>query len=277
MIPGISIWAFDPDVHQCISKICADARGYGFEGLELAVGESEILTCDSTEDDCTTICQKANDEGITICSLASGLGWDYPLSSPDTALRQEGIEKQKDALRLGNALGIDTLLVVPGMLSPPGATGDDHVSYDIAYSNMKASIEELIPVAEQYGVSIAIENVWNKVLLSPIEMRDFIDSFDSNYVKSYFDVGNVIRTGYAEDWIRILGERIAAVHFKDYIRADGTLEGFCPLGEGDVNFTAVMHELKTIGYNGACVAEYFDLEPDELKTLASNMKTVLAQ
>jgi hexulose-6-phosphate isomerase len=109
--------------------------------------------------------------------------------------------------------------------------------------------------AEATKVSICLENVWNKFLLSPLEMRDFIDKINSPYVGVYLDVGNVIYTGYPEHWIRILGKRIKKVHFKDFRRKVGTLEGFVDLLAGDVNFPEVMQAFKEVGYDDYVTAE----------------------
>src|SRR5690606_27691514 len=117
------------------------------------------------------------------------------------------------------------------------------------------AITGLASHAESAGVSIAIENVWNKFLLSPLEMRSFIDATGSSYVGSYFDVGNVVVNGYPEHWIRILGHRIKKVHFKDYRRQAGGLHGFVDLLAGDVNYPAVVEALKAIGYNNFVTAE----------------------
>ncbi|RKY67851.1 MAG: sugar phosphate isomerase/epimerase, partial [Candidatus Latescibacterota bacterium] len=114
---------------------------------------------------------------------------------------------------------------------------------------------ELAPVAEQLKVAVCVENVWNKFLLSPLEMRDFVDAVDSEYVGVYFDVGNVIPMGYPEHWIQILGKRIKRVHFKDFRRNVGTLDGFVDLLEGDVNWPEVMAALRRIGYNSYATAE----------------------
>jgi len=110
-------------------------------------------------------------------------------------------------------------------------------------------------VAEKYGVVLGIENVWNKFLLSPIEMRDLIDKVNSSFVGSYFDVGNVLYCGYPEHWINILGKRITKVHFKDYKREPGGLNCFVDLLSGDVDYIAVMDAFRNIGYDGWVTAE----------------------
>jgi len=133
--------------------------------------------------------------------------------------------------------------------------GSEIVDYDVAYDRCLEALKELAPVAEEYQVELCIENVWNKFLLSPLEMRDLIDKVNSPWVGSYFDVGNVLYCGYPEQWIKILGKRIRKVHFKDFKRSVGTLDGFGDLLSGDVNWKNVRAALEKNGYDGWVTAE----------------------
>ncbi len=139
----------------------------------------------------------------------------------------------------------ETVLVVPGVVNTD-------VSYDQAYEVSQKSIRELLATAEELDVMMCLENVWNKFLLSPLEMRDFIDSFDSPLVQAYFDVGNILLYGYPEQWIEILGPRIKKVHIKDF--NVGTRE-FVGLLQGDVDYPTVMAAFRSIGYDGYITAE----------------------
>jgi hexulose-6-phosphate isomerase len=145
--------------------------------------------------------------------------------------------------------------VVPGAVGVDFVPGSEVIRYDVVYDRALEAIRSLKPVAEQVKVVVGVENVWNKFLLSPLEMRDFVDKIASEYVGVYFDVGNVIATGYPEHWIRILGKRIKRVHFKDFRRNVGTLDGFTDLLEGDVNWQEVMAAFREIGYEGYVTAE----------------------
>ena len=158
-------------------------------------------------------------------------------------------------LEVASILGADTILIVPGCVNASFAPNFGIVDYDVAYELATESIKDLIPDAEKYGVVIGVENVWNKFLLSPLEMRSFIDSFDSPWVQSYFDVGNVMLTGYPEQWIKILGKRIKKVHFKEFRCNVGTLDGFVDLLAGDVNWAAVVDALNAVGYDGWVTGE----------------------
>jgi hexulose-6-phosphate isomerase len=124
-----------------------------------------------------------------------------------------------------------------------------------AYRRANEFIKAALPAAQKAGVTLCVENVWNKFLLSPIEMRWFLDELRHESVGSYFDVGNALLVGYPEDWIGTLGKRIRRVHFKDFRRNVGTIDGFCDLLSGDVNWPAVMQALRKTGYNGWVAGE----------------------
>ena len=140
------------------------------------------------------------------------------------------------------------------------------MSYDVVYDRALEAMKELKADAEAAGVVIALENVWNKFLLSPLEMRNFIDAVGSDYVKVYFDVGNTQFIGFPEHWIKILGSRIARIHMKDFKEAIGNLDGFCELLQGNVNFPAVMKALREVGYDSYLTTEinYIPCETDRV-------------
>jgi len=138
---------------------------------------------------------------------------------------------------------------VPGIVSA-------EIAYDAAIENALSAMMEMVPVAERIGVTLGIENVWNKFLLSPVEMRDFIDQCESENVGAYIDTGNIVLYGYPEQYLRILGPRVRAVHAKDFRASAGNFDGFVMLMEGDVNWPEVMAALNEIGFDGALTAEY---------------------
>jgi hexulose-6-phosphate isomerase len=255
MKKGISIWAFPSglDVVSCIRM----AKETGFDGIELALNESGQLGLDSSEDELRGYRQAADLAGIEITSLATGLYWKYSLTASDETIREKAkgvVRKQLDAASI---LGVDAILVVPGTVGADFVSGSEVIPYDIAYDRSLSALRELAPHAALRKVRIGVENVWNKFLLSPLEMRGFIDSIDSPWAGAYFDVGNVLSTGYPEQWIAILGKRICRVHVKDFRKSVGTLDGFVDLLSGDVDFPEVMKALEKIGYDGWMTAEVF--------------------
>ncbi len=251
MKKGISIWSFaGADIRENL-KLARDA---GFDGVELALNETGEFSLDSTKEEVLAIKEFGESLGLEFYSVASGLYWTYNYTSanPDNVNKAKAITKKQ--LEVASWLGCDTILVVPGAVEVAFDRGEV-VEYDVAYERALAALRELAPYAEKLGVAIGIENVWNEFLLSPMEMADFIDKVGSDFVGSYFDVGNVLYIGHPEHWIKILGKRIKKVHFKDYRRAAGDLYGFVDLLSGEVNWPAVMAKLAEIGYDNWVTAE----------------------
>ena len=183
--------------------------------------------------------------GLEIASVMCMTHWGSPLSSTDEEVRTKGVTGVAEALRQAQAIGTDVVLVVPGVVT-------EDVSYKAAYENSRRSLGELLPVAEETGVTMALENVWNRFLLSPLEMRDFIDSFGSPLVAAYFDVGNILLYGYPHHWIEALKKRIKRVHIKDF---DTNTRQFVGLLQGSVDYPRVMAALRGVGYHGYITAE----------------------
>jgi len=253
MKKGINIWSFPGDMKivDCI-KLAKEA---GFDGIELALNETGDLSLESTDEEIKGYKKAAEEAGIEISSLATGLYWSYSLTSNCEKTREKAKSIVKKQLDFASILGVDTILVVPGAVGVDFIPNCEVVDYDVAYDRALEAIKELAKYAEEKKVCIGIENVWNKFLLSPLEMRDFIDKVGSPYVGAFLDVGNVIYIGYAEHWAKILGKRIKKVHFKDYRRDVGSVAGFVDILAGDVNYPAVVEELKKAGYEGYVIAE----------------------
>ena len=253
MKKGIRIWAFtEPSLEKCFAL----AQKYGYDGVELALDETGDINLNSTKEDVEKIKTLAGKYGLELYSVATGLYWSYSLTDNDAAVREKAEAIVRKQVDVASWLGCDTILVIPGMVAGL-APGGEVIPYDVVYERALAAIKRLAPYAEERKVIIGLENVWNKFLLSPTEMRDFIDEVNNPYVGAYFDVGNVIINGYPEHWIKILGDRIAKVHFKDYRRSVGTLDGFVDILSGDVDYPAVMKALADIGYDTWATAEVF--------------------
>lgn len=251
MISCINLWSF-PEAYgleQCLDT----ASAAGFAAVEPNFFEHGVLSMDSPDGEWLQARRMAQDKGLALSSLSTGVYWAASPTSNDAATRARALELCKRQLEAAALLGVDTILVVPG--SVKGADSGDAVGYDAAYERALDFIRRAEPHARSCGVAIGVENVWNKFLLSPLEMRAFVDAAGSPFVRAYFDVGNVLLYGYPEQWISILGSRIARVHVKDFRCAVGTLDGFCDLLAGDVNFPAVMAALRAVGYDGYITAE----------------------
>ena len=263
---GISFWSF-PD-GTTIAQGIKTSKTAGFEGIELLLVKDGLWG--ATEGDGIEEAKRvANCEGIEIASVTMGPNWwEGMMTSKRPEPRQRAKDNVKRLIDTAAALNVDTVQVVPGGVEISWIEGiTDLMPYDEAYDTALESFVELAPYAEHAGVTIAIENVWNKFLLSPLEMRDFIDKISSPNVGCYFDVGNVMIHGFPEQWIRILGNRIKRVHVKDYKYQPGDINSFCDLLGGDVNWPAVIEALENIDYDSYCIAEMMPVYhyfPDQL-------------
>jgi len=253
MKKSISIWSFYGDWN--LEQKLQLAKEAGFAGFEIDLSEDGPVNLSSTPADLRAVRALAEKTGLPLSGLATGLYWGANAASADPAVREKAATILAKQIESAAALGIDAILVVPGAVGVDFIPGGEIVPYHLAYERAQAFIKAALPAAERAGVTLAVENVWNKFLLSPLEFMTFIDSFDSEHVGAYFDVGNVLATGYPEHWITALGPRIKRVHFKDYRRAVGTVDGFTDLLSGDVNWPGVMAELKAAQYQGWVAAE----------------------
>ena len=249
MKKGISIWSFaETDLKKCFEM----AKDAGFEGVEVALDETGLISLESTKEDAMKVKAMAEEAGIELYSLASMLYWTYNYTSENEENRKKAKEITKKQLQVASWLGCDTILVVPGAVGVDWLPGSEVVDYEVAYNRAYDALKELAPVAEEYKVYMAIENVGNKFLLSPLEMRGLIDSIGSEYVGAYFDVGNILSCGYPDQWLRILGDRIKKIHLKDYKRSTSDM---VDLLAGDVDYITVKETLDKIGYDNWLTAE----------------------
>lgn len=264
---GINIWSFPDDMS--IEESMKLAKEAGFEGIELALAAKGPLSVESTNEELIGYREKAEEIGIVINSLATGLYWQFSLTSDRSDIRDKAKNLVKRQLEVASLLGADCILVSAGVVgfdfSPdevvPDAkeiefyTGSEIIDYDVAWERSQKALKELAPYAEKAGVYIGLENMWNKFLLSPIETRTFIDEVGSPWVQVFLDVGNMMLYGYPQHWIKILGKRIKKVHFKDFRRGSAHLGGFVDLLSGDVDWDKVIDAFEEVGYDGWANAE----------------------
>ena len=201
--------------------------------------------------------QAADAANVRIDSVMNVDHWQYPLSSSDPAVIDKSLNGMRTSLRNAKLWGADVVLLVPAVVN-------SQTSYRDAWTRSQTQIRKLIPLAQELSVVIGIEEVWNKFLLSPVEMAQYVDEFRSSWIKAWFDVGNVVLYGYPQDWIRTLGKRIVKVHLKDFKRKQGGYD-WVNLGDGDVEWPAVRQAFSDIGYGGSVIAE---LEPGDAAYLS---------
>jgi L-ribulose-5-phosphate 3-epimerase len=240
------------------------AKDAGFERIE----------CPTTRDEGEAEAMKAAAQkaGITIHSVMNMDHWKYPLSSPDPAVVEKSLEGARISIRNAHLWGADTVLIVPAVV-------DASTSYRDAYTRSQQSIRKLLPLAQDLKVVIAVEEVWNKFLLSPLEFARYVDEFQSPYLRAYFDVGNVVLYGYPQDWIRTLGSRIVKLHIKDFsFRRDESKNSVAKweaLGEGNIDWPAVYAALRDIGYKGTATVELEGGDVRALKEICRRLNLIL--
>jgi len=259
MKTSISTWSFPSSM--ALGEKLKLAQHAGFAGFEPDLTEDGPINLGSSPSDLLTVRAQFDAHGLQPSGLATGLYWGANAASADPAVRARAAHILDRQLETAAILGIDTILVVPGAVGVDFIPGGEVVPYADAYERARDFIAASLPKAESLGVTIGIENVWNKFLLSPREMAGFIDGFGSARVGAYFDVGNALATGHPEHWITLLGPRIKRVHFKDYRRNVGTIDGFVDLLSGDVNWPAVMTALRSVDYDGWCTGEMIPPAP----------------
>lgn len=240
-------------------------KDLGFDGVEMdspnELDDKEILKAK----------RKA---GIEIPGVVNSVHWKAPLSDPDPAVRAQCVASMTVALKASKMYGGTTVLLVPAVVN-------EKVSYDDAYKRSQEEIRKILPVAKETGIKIAIENVWNNFLLSPLEAARYIDEFESDMIGWYMDIGNVIRYAWADQWIRILGKRILKVDVKEYSRKkqkeEGIWAGFdVKLGQGDSDWASVNKALREVGYQGWGSAEVPGGDRVRLKEISDNMDKIYA-
>lgn len=235
----------------------------GYDGVELSsphqFNHKEIL-------------EAKEKTGLEIPGVVNAQHWKLPLSHPDPAIRKQCADSVMVSMNDCKLYGGTTVLLVAGIVN-------DQISYADAYKRTQEEIRKLIPHAEKTGIKIAIENVWNNFLISPLEAAGYIDEINHPLVGWYFDIGNILRYGWPEQWIEILNKRIMKLDVKEYSRKkqndEGLWKGFdVELMEGDNNWPVIIESLEKIGYNGWASAEVPGGDRDRLKVIIDRMNKI---
>lgn len=242
------------------------AKDVGFEAIEGQTTEDAALE--------TELRKASEATGMPIHSVMNMAHWQFPLSSSDPSAVEKSMKGMETSIRNAVAWGGTTVLLVPGVVNSETGYGD-------AYKRSQTQIRKLLPLAEKNKIIIAVENVWNKFLLSPLEFATYVDSFQSPYLKAYFDVGNIQLYGFPADWIRTLGSsRIAKVHLKDFhnrrnalVRAN--VPEFVNLLDGDLDWKDIHKAFTEIGYKGYATVELRGGDEKYLRDLSGRVDKIL--
>lgn len=247
MKTAYSLFSFDEKAD--LTRLLPLIREAGYDGVEPVLGEEGYLTPETPEGEILRLREMAEQNGLVIPSVGVWSLWRNNLVSDRAEIRARAREIVRFQLRAARLLGADTILVVPGYVGTDFVEKPECIRYDIAYDRAREAFRALSVDAEREGVRIGIENVWNRFLLSPLEVARLVDEVASPWFGVYLDVGNVVYTGYPEHWIEILGGRIFKIHLSDYRRSQTGIGAFVDLFAGDTDFAAVTRALGSIGYD----------------------------
>lgn len=258
---GINNWSLPSGLS--LEEIFRMVKQAGFDTIELNMSEfndSDINSFGIATENSQFLTTLTNSEGLLkikeisemydlpISSITTDLHWKYRLNDENPTVREQGKEVAKRMIDACHILGGDTVLIVPGVIK----TED---SYEEAYRLAQQTLKELSFYAEKANIYLGVENVWNRFLLTPLEMKRFIDEINHPFIKVYLNIGNILQFGYPHQWVEALGSRIVKVHVKDYKLSAGNTTGFTKLLSGDVNWIEVIEGLKRVHYTGPLTAE----------------------
>jgi len=251
MKKGINLWSVEwPSILRELDnkKLARKLREVGYDGVELVFDDSSFDPIRKTGEEIRRTAEDFKSEGLEIPSVATGVFWKYNLGSNDEKTRSKGVEYGKAGVKMASIVGASSILVVPGVASP-------EMPYEELYANSLKSVKELAEFAETHSVTIAVENVWNKFLYSPMEFKKFITDVGMKNVKVYLDVANLLAISHPENWIHSLGSMVSNVHAKDFDTSIGNINGFRNVLKGSVDWRKIIKLLKAAGYDGYLTVE----------------------
>jgi len=258
LIKGISYLSFENGLSntESIDSALTQTKSNGFDALELSVSSEGVINTNTSKAECEIIRKKINDSGVFVDSIATGMSWGVSPTSDDESIRKQSINLHQDAIKVASYLECKALLFVPGVVKSP--ISPEIVRYDRALDRLREAINQWLPIAEDLNVDLCMENVWNGFFYSPIELRDFVDSFNSDRLGIYLDIGNLIGyQQYPPHWVELLNSRIKRVQIKDFQENfDWTGSfSFCDIGAGDVPWSETIEALNSIQYKSTIIAE----------------------
>ena len=238
-------------------------KAAGFDGIEL---NAPGMNVEETK-------KAIADTGLPVDGTVCASHWQIRHTSPDASERAKACEHLKTAVRDTHAVGGNTVLLVIGH----GKDGPEREIWPRSIDN----IAQVLPLAAELGVYIAIENVWNHFLYDHNGGADqtadkfvkYVDQLNAPWVGMQFDIGNHWKYGSPGDWIRTLGRRIVKLDAKGFSRKTGR---FTKIGEGDIDWADVRRALAEIGYTGWAAAEVGGGQADRLREISMNMDRAFA-
>ena len=238
----------------------------GCDAVELTFTASgKDLNVEMSDDELQAVSRRCGEAGVTIAASIAHYSERGNLMSRDPVERRACSRCLARSLEIAGRIGTDAVLLHPGQLEAEG-------TYTEAWDDLVGALRELAPLAERHRAAIAVENVWNKFMLSPREAVQLTDEVGSEWVGIYLDTANMMAYGHPEHWIRDLGSRIRKVHLKDFDRGAGR---FVDLMDGDTDWPAVIAELRAAGYDGTLIHEVGGDRAKQIE-MAARMRRIVA-
>lgn len=228
-----------------VLEFASQAAAAGYEVVELFMSREGDITPQTSDAGLRELAAAVRAAGVEPVSMVHTHTTGNLLDSG--AAQRTSIEETKRGLQAAAAMGIGCTLHTLGSFS-------SELYYDVAYENAVAALKEIAITAQEVGVTLAVEQVWNGFLFSPLEMRRFLDEVDSERIGFYFDPGNMAVFHQPHHWVKIVGPRVKMVHLKDW-QGNALNGGWTPLLEGKIDFAAVNRELRAIDYDGPLISE----------------------
>lgn len=236
----------DEKAIELIAKAGFDAIDYS---MSRVAKEERIFDGDDYKAYAEKLCQIAERNNICFNQghAPTNVGGDDAESK-----RKLLIEANKKALEMAGMMGMKTLII------HPVETGNYIGREEIVFRTNMEYYKTLLPYAEKYGVKIACENMWcgdkrrgvtrGSVCSNPYEHAHYIDEIGSEMFVACLDVGHCSLAGReAQDCIRVLGDRLGALHIHDNDYKDDmhTLPGL-----SEMNWDEITKALADINYKG---------------------------
>ncbi len=239
----------------------AKSAGWGYEGVELAIRDPDLVDANELE-------ESLSDQGLLVPAIGTGQAWGeerLSFTNPDLAIRKAAIDRIRHQIEF--AQRFDALVII-GLIrgvTPSGQSKNQSIHLLIE------CLQDCLVTASIQGVRMALEplNRYETDLIHTVgEGLEIIHQIGSPNLGLLLDTFHMnIEQPDIEDSILRAGEHIFHFHVADSNRRYP--------GGGHLDFKAILHALKSTGYQGWISGEFMPIpDPD---TAAKRSITFLKQ
>lgn len=177
------------------------------------------------------------------------LGCYLNLAHPDPAELQKIKSKYFGHLRVAALAGCSVVGTETGAPNPQYKLDANTHSRE-ALDTFIRNLAEVVERAEHWGVSMAIEPVWNHIVYNTDRAVEVLKAIQSPNLRIILDPVNLLcmenadnREAIFQDAFEKLCDHIAVVHLKDFVRRDGKLVSVAA-GTGEMNYENILRFVK---------------------------------